>query len=375
MPPDASIMRADSVKRTVIRWPSAGLLLTGIGFMLAVMTAEASTGPEMSAPTTTSRAEQAPMNETSAVTPTGVISTAPTTTIPVPRDTDIVDTVHEGISYGFLSSAVWLDSFFGDERYESESKLSRVKISFQRLYEEGTWTRYRPDYQLRLVLPQLRRLTKLLITTDLRDDVDNASVLSGVSAPPKTEDRAMTTALQYFLRSTAKQSTSLRGGMRYHAGQIEYFVGPRYRYYQTLDSWGFRFTQDVVWGSEKGWKANTWLDLERPLPRDLFFRTTLSGEWTESVHGYLYYLGFLVRQPLDPDRAVQYEMVNSFRTRPMEELTEVKFIFRYRQRFWKDWLFMEIAPQYRYPRDHSFNAVPGILFKVEVVFGEYRSFF
>jgi hypothetical protein len=375
MPPDASIMRADSVKRAVFRGLSAGLLFIGIAVTPAESSAEATAGPVLSAPTGTSPAVPAPRNDTSAVTPTGGVATVPTTTTPAPEATDIVETVHEGISYGFLSSAVWLDSFFGDERYESESKLSRFKIAFQRLYEEGKWTRFRPDYELRLVLPKLKRLTRLTVSTALRDDVDNASVLSGVSAPPKTEDRAMTTALQYFLPSTATQSTSFRGGIKYHGGKVEYFVGPRYRYYQPFDSWGFRFTQDMFWGSEKGWQAFTWLDLERPLPRDLFFRSTLSGEWTEGIHGYLYYLGFLVRQPLDPNRAVQYECVNSFHTVPTDELTEVKFIFRYRQRFWKDWLFMEIAPQYRYPRDHSFNAVPGIMFKFEVVFGEYRSFF
>jgi hypothetical protein len=253
--------------------------------------------------------------------------------------------------------------------------MSRFKIAFQRFYEEGKWMRYRPDYELRLVLPRLKRLTRLTITTAARDDVDNTAALSAVSATPKTEDRTMTTALQYFLPSTAKQSTSLRGGMRYHSGKIEYFVGPRYRYYQPLDSWALRFTQDIFWGTEKGWQALTWVDLERPLPRDLFFRSTVSGEWIEGVKGYLYYLSLELRHPLDPNRAIQYEMVNSFHTRPIEELTEVKFIFRYRQRFWKDWLFLEIAPQYRYPRDHSFNAVPGILFKFEVVFGEYRSFF
>jgi len=77
---------------------------------------------------------------------------------------------------------------------------------------------------------------------------------------------------------------------------------------------GFRFTQDMVWGSQKGWQAFTWLDLERRFPETLFFRTTLSGEWTEGVKGYLYYLGFAVRQPLDPNRAIQYECVNSFHT-------------------------------------------------------------
>lgn len=367
-------MRADRARTTVLR-RTVGVLLIVLGVLLVAITADAAEAPAVSAPTATAQAGPAPMNETSAVTPTGAISTDPTATVPGPEDKGLIDTVHGGISTGLLSTAVWFDSFFGDERYESESNMSRFKVAFQRLYEDGTWTRYRPDYDFRLVLPNLRRLTRLTITTALRDDVDNASTLAGLSAPPRTEDRSVTTALQIFLPSTAKQSTSLKAGVKYHDGRLEYLAGPRYRVFQPFGRWGFRYTQDVLWGSQKGWQAFTWFDLERPLPRDLFFRATLSGEWTEEVEGYLYYMGFLLRQPLDPNRAIQYEWVNSFHTEPKDELTEVKLIFRYRQRFWKEWLFMEIAPQYRYPRDQSFHAVPGILFKLEVVFGEYRSFF
>ncbi len=289
----------------------------------------------------------------------------------------IVDTIHGDVSSGFLATATWLDSFFGDIRYESEANQSRLKITFQRLDENGTWTRYKPDYELRLVLPQLQRLTRLTISSNLRDDVENASILGGtpVSQPPTPENRSMTTALQVFLPSTAQHNTSLRAGIKYHQGSLEYFLGPRYRYFQPFDSWGFRFTQDVLWGTEKGWQSFSWLDLERPLPHDLFFRATLEGDWAENVDGYLTFLSFLVRQPLDTRRAIQYEWVNSYQSRPVEELTEVKFIWRYRQRFWRDWLFLEIAPQCRYPRDHNFNAVPGITFKIEMIFGERQSFF
>ncbi len=357
----------------------------GTCILFAMATADSWAGPEITAPTGTSTSEPGPTAvpvDAEKAGPkealsSGAVQTIPTVTSPPTGDQGLVDVLHNDITSGFLSTAVWLDSFFGDARYESESNLSRFKVTFQRLYEDGAWTRYRPDYELRLVLPQLRQLTRLTITTALRDDVDNVSVLGGAPpAPlPKPEDRSMTTALQFFLPSTAQHNTSIRGGIKYHLGQIEYFAGPRYRFYQPLDSWGLRFTQDVLWGSLKGWQSFSWLDLERPIPHDLFFRATLSGEWTEGVDGYLAYLGFMVRQPLDPNRAIQYEWVNSFQSRPIEELTEVKFIFRYRQRFWRDWLFLEIAPQYRYPRDHSFDAVPGILFKVEVVFGENSSFF
>ncbi|MBS1128532.1 MAG: hypothetical protein H6Q96_912, partial [Nitrospirae bacterium] len=96
---------------------------------------------------------------------------------------------------------------------------------------------------------------------------------------------------------------------------------------------------------------------------------------SENVIGYPYALSFLLRHPLDGNRALEYEWINSFQTHPTNELLEELVIFRYRQRFWRDWLFLEIAPQYRFPRDRSFEATPGILFRIEMVFGDIPALF
>jgi hypothetical protein len=72
---------------------------------------------------------------------------------------------------------------------------------------------------------------------------------------------------------------------------------------------------------------------------------------------------------------VEYEWINNFQTYPTNELVEELLVFRYRQRFWRDWLFLEIDPQFRYPRDRSFVFTPGILFRIEMVFGDIQRIF
>jgi hypothetical protein len=110
-------------------------------------------------------------------------------------------------------------------------------------------------------------------------------------------------------------------------------------------------------------------DLERPLPHNLFFRTSAIGAWFETRKGYFYGLNFSLRQPLDLKRALEYEWNNSFQTRPVGELVEVLFKIRYRQSFWREWFFFEVAPQYRFPRDRDFSGNAGILFRLEMFFG------
>ena len=58
-----------------------------------------------------------------------------------------------------------------------------------------------------------------------------------------------------------------------------------------------------------------------------------------------------------------------FNTEPDLEVTDIQLKLRYRQRFYRDWLVLEIAPQITFPKDydHAFN--PGIITKFEFDFG------
>lgn len=297
---------------------------------------------------------------------------------PANADEGLVDVMHSGISRGLLTSAIWLDSFFGDERYEAEVNRSQFKVRLDALREGSTGMDYRrPNYDLRLVLPQLRKKTRLVISGDPNIDLETTPSQPGgpgtnLAKPP---ERNLTTTLQVFPVETKRSNFSIRAGVKLHDGKLAVLAGPRYRYLIPLDPWDLRFTQELIWSSDMRWQSRTRFDLERPLPHDLFFRTSLEGIWSENVVGYPYALTFVLRQPLDGNRALQYEWVNSFQTRPTDLLTEELIVLRYRQRFWRDWLFLEIAPQVRYPRDRGFEYTPGIIFRLEMVFGDIRNLF
>lgn len=293
------------------------------------------------------------------------------------RRVTFIDILHRMMSSGLLSSAAWLDSFFADERYEAEANQSRFKIRYDAFREEGTGMVFQPDIDLRLVLPEMRRKTLLVVSGDPGENIETAAAASGPPdiLDPPSPDRNVTTSLQYILRATEKINFTARAGARFRGGEASFFAGPRFRFLIPLSSWSFRFTEQLLWFSDAGWRSDSRFDIERPFPNDVFFRTSLDGIWTEDVRGYAYSLTFLLRRPLDYRRAVELAWTNSFQTRPVDVLEEVLLVLRYRQRIWRDWLFFEIAPQTRYPRERDFNATPGILFRLEMVFGEYRSYF
>jgi len=311
--------------------------------------------------------------------PTATSSTVPAaSSVSANEDKMFVDELHGGISKGFLTSATWLDSFFGDERYEAEVNRSQFKVRFDAFREgSGGMDYQRPNFDLRLVLPRLRQKTRLIISGDPNEELETTASQPAAPASQlaKAPARSVTSALQFFPLDTKRSNLSIRAGVKFHDMKLELLLGPRYRYLAHVGNWDVRFTQEELWTTDIGWTVRSRFDVERPLPSDLFFRTSLEGIWTENVHGYPYALSFLLRHPLDGNRALQYEWVNSFQTRPTDLLIEELLVFRYRQRFWRDWLFLEIAPQVRFPRDRGFEYTPGILFRLEMVFGDIRKLF
>jgi hypothetical protein len=284
-------------------------------------------------------------------------------------ETTIFDVLHGWTSRSILSSATWLDSFFGDQRYLAEYNQSYIRVRYNVFLEQGSpWLR-RPELQIRVVLPQLKERTHL----EFAGTPQETTGLTATEAPSAgdpfadAEDRNVTAAVSQLLRDTNRVNFIVRAGLKWHSGGPVVILGPRFRMLFPLNHWNLRFVEEVILRNDNGWAAKTTFDLERPLPHDLFFRAT--NDWIQADHmrGFIYDFIFSLAHPLSPKKVLEYEWVNIFQTQPVNALTEVALRMRYRQRIWRDWLFFEAAP-----RDRSFEATPGILFRIEAMFGHYR---
>jgi len=330
--------------------------------------------PEIPTTTPTSTVEQPPVDlkqestEQSFPTTTGVEPVKPE----IPPAETFIDLLHSEISRRLLSSATWLDSYFGDERYLLEQNKSYLRVRYDVFQEEKAKPLFRPAFDLRVVLPQLEKMTHLVFSAEPKTtpaDTGTPVTPTGERITP-TDERSLTTALHYFIRSEPRESFLIRTGFAVTQGKPALFIAPRYRSLNQLGSWwDFRFTQDVIYRTNTQWQTDTILDFERILSQHFFFRTSLEGIWYANLDGYLYYISFILRHAFDATHAVEYEWVNAYQTRPDNELTEVDLRVRYRHSFWRQWLFFEVAPQVRFPRTGNFDIIPGILFRLETFFG------
>ncbi len=288
------------------------------------------------------------------------------------QESGFVDRLHREISWGLLTTAVWLDSFFEDERVVKEENRSYIRARYDVFQEERSGATYRPTFNVRLALPQLEKKVHLVVSAESPEPATNIPAPVGTTGDriAPTDERNVTTSVNYILQATEEESTIVRTGAQFSHGSPVLFIAPRYRHFIPLSSWDFRFTQEAVWKTDTKWQVDTLFDLERQLPYGLFFRTSLGGSWIDGTNGYFYSLSFSLRQPIDPKHALDYAWINSYQTRPVYELAEILFSIRYRQNLWRDWFFFEVAPQLRFPRSGNFDGIPGILFRFEMYFGK-----
>lgn len=288
-------------------------------------------------------------------------------------ETTIFDILHDWTSKRLLTSATWLDSFFGNQRYLAETNKSYVRFRYNVFLEHESAMLLRPDVQLRVVLPQLKERTHL----EFAGTPKETTSLNVTQAPAATDqfvdpgDRNITAGVSQFIRDTNRINFVVRAGLQWHQGGPVVILGPRFRVQFPLDHWTLRFIEEVIVRNDTGWTAKHTFDLERPLSQSLFFRAT--NDWIQADHmgGFIYDYVFNIAHPLSPKKALEYEWVSIFQTQPVNELTEVDLRIRYRQQIWRRWLYFEVAPQYRFPRDRSFEPTPGILFRLEAMFGHY----
>jgi hypothetical protein len=273
-----------------------------------------------------------------------------------------------------LGTAEWMDSFFVDERVIEEENRTRLMIGLAAAIRADDGVEFDEELDLRLTLPNTEDRLRLLIFGSANDEPGIAR--TGRGGVDEEVDRRrgdrLSTALQYFFRSDDRRSISLRGGLRFNDLPPVVFVGPRYRETIELDSWTFRFTESIRWFSDDGWESRTTLDFERELPWDeLFFRATPYGSWFEDENGFFYGTNFSLFQPFSERRAMEYQWLTEFQTRPSNRLEETTLRLRYRQRLWRDWLVVEVAPELAFPRDEDFGPTPGIVLGFDVIFGNF----
>jgi hypothetical protein len=277
-----------------------------------------------------------------------------------------VDEIHQKTSQLLVSAAGWLDSFFDDDRHNLEENKTRAKLRLSFGYSRFDDFDFSPRVSLRLKLPKLSKKTLLIVGVSDDDDFDVGD--NPIADDPRNEDNEksdLSAALRYFLKDGKNYNLSTTAGISWSY----MYAGLRYRYSHDFGPWEGRATDTVKYYTDDGFENKLALDMERHFSRRWFFRTTGSVDWYEEEDGLPHALIFRLYHVLNRHQALQYEVGNYFDTAPNYRMTDLQFRVRYRQRLYRDWLIVEVAPDISFPDDRNRQPNPGIVLRLEADLG------
>lgn len=280
-----------------------------------------------------------------------------------------LDEAQQLASEKLLGAADWIDSFFDDRRVIIEENTSRATAKLAMGYSRNDDFEIKPRLDVRLKLPRLSERANLFLEAAEDKDFNIGSTpLDDRLANNDGENNELTAGIRYFLRETKKYNIIFDSGLSW-----DYlFAGMRYRSIQDFGTWQGRFTNRLRYYTDDGLENKTAYDLERRLHTNWLFRATTGVVLAEEEEGIPHSQYFRLFQVLSAHQAISYESGVYFDTEPSYKMTDTLFLVRYRQRFFRDWLVLEISPRLSFPEDHDREANPGIVLQLEAAFG-YRA--
>ncbi len=278
-----------------------------------------------------------------------------------------LDALQEKGSTLVISAADWIDSFFDDTRYVAEENRTRAKIKLEVGYSRYDDLEFDAAIDLRIHLPSLEDKANIFLRLNDDNDFDvDSNPISNADGQTSKEDQ-LTAGLQYFLAMGEQYNVSTEVGFSYNY----VYGGIRYRYLHSIfnDDWDGRFTNRLRYYSNDGWEDKASYDIETYFGERFFYRTTFTALFSEPNDGVPFSVLARLYQVFNIDSAILYDIGGYFDTEPDLSATDVQLRVRYRQRFYRDWLVLEVAPQVTFPQEYDYNFNPGLVFKFEFDFG------
>jgi hypothetical protein len=274
-----------------------------------------------------------------------------------------LDWQKEAIDSQILRASQWVDSFFADENFESESATTLIRVRPELYYRKEQGAKGKAKVRIKLSLPNLGQKTSLVIGNDdaINDFNDNLD--------DSTQETVV--GLQFFGKSSEFWHSSLSLGLKFN--EFAAYAGPRVRF---LSPWGehksFAFTQAVRYQSNGYWNTVSRLDFNFILGERYFFRQTFDGRWRgerSDEEGFRTRISSILTQRLPSTAGLQYDFSTIFHTRPDVHVDSYTLALRYRKKSKRDWLYYEIVPQVSFDHDYDYVFNPGIRLRVEFFFG------
>lgn len=282
-------------------------------------------------------------------------------------DEQRLDLLQEDASHRLIDFANWIDSFFQNEQAVSEENCTRANFKISAGYSRNDKVEIQPRFSWQLRLPSLS--SRALLFFQVADEDDRTLTLADSDSDrvrnTQSEEGQLTAGVKFFLKESKKYNISVDTG-----ANLDYLYGGlRFRSSQDLGNWQGRFTNRLLYFTDEGLENRIFYSLERQLSSNVLFRSTTGATLYEEDSNLGHSQQFRLFKILSSYQVLSFEAGIFYETKPSYNMEKTKFEVKYRQRFFRDWLVLEIAPKLSFLEEYDYRANPGLFFRLEASFG------
>lgn len=286
---------------------------------------------------------------------------------PPPPSLAALEEAHEAISQGVEAISLRLDRFFAGDRIYQEATGTYARFgTYVRIGESGDST-VGADLRVKLDLPNTENRFEVLLEGEPEDE---PVTFDDVRDNPLriAQDTTYSTAVRRNITQTETWDISTDAGVKFRS-PLDPFARLRIRRSFLTGDWVLRATQTLFWFDSEGTGAGTRLEVERPLIKPFFFRSTSEGIWYRRRDGFDLRQSLQVFHVVSPRRGLIYEASVFGDDDPHVRAESYLLDVRYRQLIHRDWLFLEVSPQVIYERERDFDPHHVVTVTFEIAFG------
>jgi hypothetical protein len=285
------------------------------------------------------------------------------------------DRTHSYLTVMLCQPSVWFDGFFGQHRAGEDWAGSLVRWKSSIRLDEQDGDEYRSEFSADFRLPKMTRKAKFVITSESQDDLttshpDDDPYDLGSPESGDRKDNQTTAGLKYYLTDTRKVRLNVGAGLKL-GDPVQPYVRFRLRYTEPLGSSTLlRFTPTVIWLREDGINRSLRTDLERRLSENILLRFSQSFAREEITPGIQWGTVLSLYDRLSPVTVLALKAGITGNTYPDDRIEKYRLAAGLRSNFLRKWLFLEVEPEYYWPRDDAgeYNLIRAITFSLEMQF-------
>jgi hypothetical protein len=293
----------------------------------------------------------------------------------LPPSGDWLDNLRRGVYRSVCGASLWFDHFFGAERIAHERHDTYGWLGATTSWDERDGVEPRVRLRAKFALPRVSKRLNAVVGRDDREAFfrDEPREQRVIPDPFRDADDEWLTGLEY--RGFHGDRHDLDFGLGVDLGfPMDPYVRGRYRYQDFLgERWFVRWRLTPFWSRSEEWGGSTRVELDHAISDDLLFRLATSALASEQSEGVEWDAGPILYHRLSDRRAIAWRLLAWGESDAEVPLEGYGAEATYRQRVWKEWLYLELELRLAARREtleEEREWVPRAGFGFEMRFGE-----